>query len=78
MIASLTVVLIEYAYIPFISYGIGKTIKEVNNNILLNFLVSLPAKVSEYSILAFLIGIIGAYCHQGQSSSHFYPKFDCK
>lgn len=45
----------EFCYTSFILYGTGKTITEINNNILLNFLISLPSRLIEYSILIFLV-----------------------
>jgi len=45
----------EMMYLPFVLYNIGLSIKEVNNNILMNFFVSIPIRIIQYSILLFTI-----------------------
>lgn len=45
----------EFIYVPFILYGTGKTIQEINNDILINFLVSIPAKIIQFSILLYFV-----------------------
>lgn len=42
-------------YAPIILYATGITVKEINNNILLNFFISLPSRLLEYSLLIFFI-----------------------
>jgi len=55
IVAQISVGLIELLYIPFILYGTGKTIDEINNNIFINFLVSLPTRLIQLMILAFFV-----------------------
>ena len=45
----------EFVYIPFILYSTGKTMQEINQDLLLNFLVTLPARAIQYTILIYLI-----------------------
>lgn len=54
LVAVLTVQIIEYSYIPFFIYGSGKTIEQINGDIVLLLFVSLPARIMQYAILAFL------------------------
>jgi hypothetical protein len=54
MVAVLTVQIIEYSYIPFFLYGSGKPIEQINGDIVLLLFVSLPARIIQYAILAFL------------------------
>ncbi|MDP4180127.1 MAG: hypothetical protein Q8942_03440 [Bacillota bacterium] len=54
MLASLITITVESSYAPFIIYGSGISLKELNDNVLMNFLSSLPTRVIQYSILAFL------------------------
>lgn len=45
----------EFTYTPFVIYATGKSLKEVNNDLLLNFLFSIPSRLIQYSILAFFV-----------------------
>lgn len=47
--------LCEFLYIPVLIYGTGKTLAEINNSMLQNFVISIPAKIMEYSLLAFMV-----------------------
>lgn len=51
----ITILICELIYIPFILYASGLTINEINSDIALNFYVSIPSRVIQYSILVFLI-----------------------
>lgn len=55
VIAIITLGMAEFACIPLVVYGMGRSLEEVNNDILLNFLISLPVKVIQASILLYLI-----------------------
>ena len=55
MLACVIVGITEALYIPFILYGTGKTLEEINNNIFLNLLVSLPSRIMLSSILLYFI-----------------------
>lgn len=55
LLAALCVSVIELTYLPFMVYGTGKPLAEINNNMLHNFIISIPAKIMEYSLLAFLV-----------------------
>jgi len=45
----------EMIYIPFVLYSTGLSLKEINNNVLMNFFVSIPVRTLQYSILIFNI-----------------------
>jgi hypothetical protein len=47
--------LTEIIYVPFVLNATGKTVAEINNNILLNFLFSLPSRLIQYSIIAIMV-----------------------
>lgn len=51
LLGLITIVLSELLYIPFILYMSGSTLQEFNNNIFLNFIVSIPSRVIQYTIL---------------------------
>jgi hypothetical protein len=55
IIASVTLFVTEFLTASLFLYVSGKTVIELNNNIILNFLVSIPSRIMEYTILAFLI-----------------------
>lgn len=55
IIGYITVGLSELIYIPLIQFSLTLTIEEINNDLFLNFLVSIPAKIIQLSILMFLI-----------------------
>lgn len=55
VIALITLGISELIYAPLIIYGTGKSIEEINSNILSNFLISLPSRVIQYTILLYLI-----------------------
>lgn len=52
LLATISVAVFELMYMPFIIYGMGTTLKEINNNIFNNFLIIIPARICMYSILA--------------------------
>ena len=45
----------EMIYIPFVLYSTGLSIKEINNTVLINFFVTIPIRIIQYSILIFNI-----------------------
>lgn len=56
LILGFIVVLIsEFTYIPVILYSSGLNLTDINDNILLNFFVSIPSRVTQYVILFSLI-----------------------
>lgn len=46
---------IELLYLPFVVYGSGMSLVSINNNIMLNFILSIPAKLMECSLLFFVV-----------------------
>ena len=59
MLGILIIAIAEFAYMPFVLYGIGGTLEEINNNVFLNFIASLPSVLIEYCILVFLLVRMG-------------------
>lgn len=55
LIGHLTLGLSELVYTPFVLYGANITMEEINNNILLNFLLSLPSRLLLYSVLLYFV-----------------------
>ncbi len=55
LIVALAIGVIDLLSIPLVMYGTGKTIQELQNNVLLFFAISLSPRIIEYTILAFLI-----------------------
>jgi len=55
LLSFITLGLSEMIYIPFVLYSTGLSIKEINNNVLINFFVSIPVRALQYSILIFNI-----------------------
>lgn len=55
LLAAICTAVIEFSYLPIIVYGTGKPLGEINNNMYYNFISSIPAKLMQYSLLAFLI-----------------------
>ncbi len=55
MIGSLTIGLTEFLYIPFVLYGANLTMVEVDSNFLLYFMLSLPSRLLQYSILLYFV-----------------------
>jgi hypothetical protein len=45
----------EMLYIPIVLSSIDKTIKEINDSILMNFTIALPARMIHFSIIAYLL-----------------------
>lgn len=45
----------EFIYMPFLLYSTGLSIKDINQSIFLNFLLSLPSRFIQYSLLFHLI-----------------------
>lgn len=52
---SLIMFVIEFSYIPFVLYSSGKSINEINNDVMLNFVVSIPSRLIEFIIIAVFI-----------------------
>jgi len=55
IIAALSVGLSEFLYTSIILYSTNLTMVEVNNNITLNFVMSLPARVIQYTLLIYFV-----------------------
>ena len=55
ILACIIVGISEFLYVPLVVYGTGKPIQEINQNIIVNFLVSLPSRMLQYIILIYLI-----------------------
>jgi len=55
IISFLIIILIEFTYIAIIIYITNKTASDLNNSIYLNFIISLPERVIEYSLIAYLL-----------------------
>lgn len=55
VIAVVTVGLSELIYLPLVQFSTDLTIEEINSNLLLNILLSLPAKIIQLLIILFLI-----------------------
>jgi len=55
MTAYLSIGIFEFAYIPLLLYGTGMTMDQIRDNLLIYFIVSLPARVFQFSLLSFLI-----------------------
>lgn len=55
MLAILIVGISEFIYIPFVLYGTGLTLSEVDNNFPLYFILSLPTRVVQYFILLYFV-----------------------
>ena len=55
MIGFLSVGIFELLYIPLVLYGTGKTLFQLNNSFLPYFLLSLPSRFLQYSLLLYLI-----------------------
>ncbi len=55
LLAFLILIIIEVLYIPIVLYATGKEITEINNDIFLNFAISIPGKVIQYLILVYLV-----------------------
>ncbi len=55
LFAALFLTFCEFLYIPFFLYGTGMTVAELNNDTLLKFLISLPGRVMEYSLIVYLV-----------------------
>ncbi len=51
----ITIGITELLYVPLILYGTDLTMKTINNDMLLNFLISLPSRFIQYSLLLYLI-----------------------
>ena len=55
ILACIIVGISEFLYVPLVVYGTGKPIQEINQNIIVNFLVSLPSRMLQYIILIYLV-----------------------
>lgn len=55
MIGFLSIGMLEFIYMPFVLYGANLTIVEINNNFPLYFLVSLPTRFLQYSLLLYFV-----------------------
>jgi len=55
VISCIVILVVESLYIPIILLLLNKTIEEINNSILLNFMVTIPGRVLEIIIIAYII-----------------------
>lgn len=55
VVGQISIGLTEIIYVPFVLNATGRTLTEINNNILLNFLISLPSRLIQYTFLAILV-----------------------
>lgn len=55
LIAFLSIGILEFAYVPFVLYGTGLTMDEIRNNLFLYFILSLPSRLIQFTLLAYLI-----------------------
>jgi len=55
IIAEITLGIIEMLYVPVLLNSTGQTISDINSNILINFTVSLPARLIQFLIIAFFV-----------------------
>lgn len=51
----ITIGISEMLYFPFIQLGLNISINEINNNLFINFLLSLPAKFFQFVVILFFI-----------------------
>ncbi|MCX8130553.1 MAG: hypothetical protein N3I35_10685 [Clostridia bacterium] len=51
----LTLIVIEFSYVPLMLYFTGETVDSLNKSILLNFIFSLPERTIEYTLLAYIL-----------------------
>ncbi len=55
LVALLIIGITEFIYIPYLLYTVNQTVDEINKNIPLYCLISLPARLLQYSLLFYLI-----------------------
>jgi hypothetical protein len=55
VVGQISLAITEIIYVPFVINATGKTVAEINNNILLNFMLSLPSRLIQYTFLAILV-----------------------
>lgn len=55
LLGYLIIFISEQLYTPIFLYAAGETVTDLNNNILLNFAMSIPAKLIEYLVLVFFV-----------------------
>lgn len=55
LVSVLTLILTEMSYVPLTLYLIDKSLYELNSSILPNFIISLPGRIIQYSILTYLL-----------------------
>lgn len=55
MITQFTIGISELIYLPSVLYITNKTLTQINNDLLLNFLASLPSRLIQFTALAYLI-----------------------
>lgn len=55
ILAIITILISELIYAPFILYASELSVNQLNNNIALNFCISIPSRIIQYSILVFLV-----------------------
>ena len=55
LISCFTLILIEFTYVPLLYYVIHRTYTDFNNSTLLNFIIAIPERIIEYSLVAFFL-----------------------
>jgi hypothetical protein len=56
MSACIIVGISEMLYLSIIVYSTGNTIQKINQNVILNFIVSLPSRAIQYMVIFYLVG----------------------
>ena len=51
----LTIGITEFVYTPFLLYGVNQSVTEIKDNFLLYFMMSLPARILQYSCLLYFV-----------------------
>lgn len=54
LLGILSIMVIEFMFIPLFLYGLKESLHEINQNIMLNFVMTLPLKIVQFTILGFL------------------------
>lgn len=55
LLGSMCIAIIEFPYLYILVMGMGKSLTLINNNMLLNFLISIPMKILQFIIIFYLI-----------------------
>ena len=55
MLGFLTIGISKFVYVPFIVYSANLTMAKINNDFFLSFMVSLPARLLQYSLLLYFV-----------------------